>query len=105
MSLRTRPPLPRFTVPPPGFRVPACVVFSDQEFGRKGGSSYRTTERVEYIGDEFTGRIGSVIVEAGWWRFYIESDFGGQHVDLGQGEHTLGPQWIGRILSFEPVAF
>ena len=66
MSLRTRPPLPRFSVSPPGFRVPVCIVFSDQEFGRSGGGAYRTTERVEEIGDEFRGKIGSIIARHCW---------------------------------------
>ena len=52
--------------------TPEIVFFTGEEFT---GSRYRTNCNVNFIGDEFNGKIKSVIIISGVWEFYKDAEF------------------------------
>jgi hypothetical protein len=69
-------------------------------YGEKafGGASWATDAGWTYIGDDWAGKIGSLKIKTGVWRFFENADYQGDHVDLAPGEYkTLRDKWQGKI--------
>lgn len=71
------------------------TAFADKEFG---GATWATDAGWAYIGDDWNGKIASLKIKTGVWRFFESADYQGDHVDLAPGEYkTLREKWQGKI--------
>ncbi|MBN3944551.1 MAG: beta/gamma crystallin-related protein [Nostoc sp.] len=78
-------------------------LFNDDNFGKP---LVQTNEGTGNVGNDVNDRVTSIIVNAGVWRFWTDSQFRGVSADLGPGRYPnigLGILPNDSISSFERI--
>ena len=53
-------------------RIPEIIVYTEENFR---GKEFRTNCDVSFVGDDFNGKIKSIIIISGIWEFYKDAEF------------------------------